>query len=55
MHLLLKKANVRFYVVLTVFCFVEPVLMWVLWHGVEAYSDRWLLVPAFVNGLFLIS
>ncbi|MGD6808603.1 MAG: hypothetical protein ACQCN3_02785 [Candidatus Bathyarchaeia archaeon] len=50
------KKSKRFgcYVLLTVFCFVEPVLMWVLWHGLEAYSDWWLLVPAFVNGLYLI-
>jgi hypothetical protein len=42
------------YGVLIGFCFIEPLVMWVLWHGIESYANTWLLIPASVNGVLLL-
>jgi hypothetical protein len=49
-----RRHRIVLYTFLGGFCFIEPVVMWMLWHGLESYSDWWLLVPAAINGLLLL-
>lgn len=48
-----RKHRIVLYTLLIGFCFIEPILLWTIWHSLEAYSSAWLLVPAFINGLLL--
>jgi hypothetical protein len=50
-----KLHKIVLYLLLTGFCFVEPVFLWAMWHGLQTYSSDWLLIiPAFINGLLLL-
>ena len=50
-----KRKKMVLYGLLTGFCFIEPIAMWVAWHGLEAYAQWGLLIPAFINGIVLVS
>ncbi|MGA2683335.1 MAG: hypothetical protein ABSF44_16240, partial [Candidatus Bathyarchaeia archaeon] len=49
-----KNTRIIIYFLLIGFCFISPVLLWSLWHGLESYANWWLIMPAFINGLLLL-
>jgi hypothetical protein len=49
-----RTHHVIIYSLLIGFCFLEPIVMWVMWHGLQSYANWWLLIPAFINGLLLL-
>jgi membrane protease YdiL (CAAX protease family) len=38
----------------TVAAVLVPVGLWAIYHGIQAYNNAWMIIPAFINGLLLI-